>query len=403
LIIAIIAILAGGVGYRLGLNRTLMGGNFISPRSQIINTQEQQEVDFSLFWLVWDRLEQNYLDPSEMDAKEMVYGAIKGMTAALGDPYTSFLPPTENTTAREDLQGEFGGVGIQLGYIDETLAVMSPLPNNPAIEAGVKAGDLILHLEDEQKDIDEDTRGMSLPDAVSKIRGPVGSTIVLTVFTPGDTNSREVELVRANIVVPSIELTFVNELGVEDEAGRYAHLSVVKFGERTAQEWDEAVVEILRRQPAGIVLDLRNNPGGYLQRAIDLASEFISEGVVVQQQGRFRTETFSVNRRGRLINTQLVVLVNKGSASASEILAGALRDRLGAKLVGENTFGKGTVQDAQDLPGGAGLHVTIARWLLPSGANIHNEGIKPDVEVSLDAEFEGDSQLARAVQVLRGI
>ncbi len=332
----------------------------------------------------------------------MVWGAIRGMTSALGDPYTTFLPPTENATSNEDLRGEFGGVGIQLGYVDSTLAVMSPLPDNPAIKAGVKARDLILHLKDDKKQLDEDTLGISLPDAVSKIRGPVGNSITLTILTPGDSGSREVTLVRSNILVPSVELVFVNDEGNEDSNGRWAHLSVTKFGDRTMAEWETAVNQIISHRPQAIILDLRNNPGGYLQRAIDLASEFISEGVVVKQEGRFDTETFSVDRRGKLIGYKLVVLVNKGSASASEILAGALRDRLGSKLVGENTFGKGTVQDAQELPGGAGLHITIARWLLPDGANIHKVGIKPDYEVSLpDNGEETDTQLLKAIEVVK--
>lgn len=397
----LVAIFFTAVGFRAGQQKAMSGAVNVKSLVTGESPDSTRNADFGLFWVVWDKLSSSFLETDKVVPKQMVFGAIKGMTDSLGDPYTTFLPPVENTASREDLQGEFGGVGIQLGFIDNTLAVMAPLPNNPAIEAGVKAGDLILHIKDEKKGIDEDTGGINLPDAVSKIRGPVGDPVILTFYTPGSKDKRDVTLVRANIQVPSVELKFVNESGVEDKNGKYAHLSVSKFGERTIEEWQESVTKILAANPDGIILDLRNNPGGYLQRAIDLASEFIPDGVVVKQQGKSNTEVFTVNRKGRLVGKEVVILVNKGSASASEILAGALKDRVGSKLVGEKTFGKGTVQDAIELPGGAGLHVTIAKWLLPNGSNIHKEGIAPDVEVMLDEDPARDEQLIKAIEVLK--
>jgi carboxyl-terminal processing protease len=400
LISILIAVIFTGVGYRLGQRGIFDYGFNVS---NIVSSEgsSKDQADLNLFWNVWQKLEQNYLEKDKVVAKDMVIGAIRGMTDSLGDPYTVFLPPVENTSSKEDLQGEFGGVGIQLGYIDSTLAVIAPLPGNPAIAAGVKAGDLIFHIKDPKKDLDIDTKGISLPDAVSKIRGPVGQPVTLSIYTPGDKEQREVTLVRSNIQVPSVELDFVNADGTKSDSGTVAHLKVSKFGERTITEWGESVDKIKARKVDGIVLDLRNNPGGYLQRAIDLASEFIPEGVVVKQQGRNSTEVFTVNHKGKLIGANVVVLVNKGSASASEILAGAMRDRLGVKLVGENTFGKGTVQDAMELPGGAGLHVTIAKWLLPNGANIHKEGLKPDVEVLSVVDQNSDVQLIKAIEILK--
>lgn len=397
----LVAIFFTAVGFRAGQQKTLSGAVNVKSLVTGESPDTSRNADFGLFWVVWDKLATSFLETDKVIPKQMVYGAIKGMTDSLGDPYTTFLPPVENTASREDLQGEFGGVGIQLGFIDNTLAVMAPLPNNPAIEAGVKAGDLILHIKDEKKGIDEDTNGINLPDAVSKIRGPVGDPVTLTFYTPGSKDKRDVTLIRANIQVPSVELKFVNEAGVEDKNGKYALLAVSKFGERTIEEWQESVTKILAKNPDGIILDLRNNPGGYLQRAIDLASEFIPDGVVVKQQGKTNTEVFTVNRKGKLIGKKVVVLVNKGSASASEILAGALKDRIGSKLVGEKTFGKGTVQDAIELPGGAGLHVTIAKWLLPNGNNIHKEGISPDVEVLLDDDGAKDEQLVKAIEIIK--
>jgi len=361
-----------------------------------------KNVDLGLFWNVWQRLSDNYLDGSKIDIQKMVYGAIEGMTASLDDPYTAFLPPIENARTQEDLSGEFNGVGIQLGFIESTLAVMAPLPDNPAIKAGVKAGDLILNIKDEKKNVDKDTQGMSLIEAVNLIRGEKGTMVNLTLYSKGEDKTHEVDLVRDTINVASVDLEWVGE------NKSIAHLRVMKFGEKTGSEWRSAVGEIAGRRLTnvnfdGIVLDLRNNPGGYLQAAVDLASEFIPEGVVVQQEGKKSTESFSVNRKGQLVGVKMVILVNKGSASASEILAGALRERVGVKLIGEETFGKGTVQEAQELPGGAGLHVTIARWLLPNGTNIHGNGLDPDVTVVFVPDPEddrADNQLERAVEEL---
>ncbi|MBI3954755.1 S41 family peptidase, partial [Candidatus Collierbacteria bacterium] len=367
--------------FKLGQGE-LRGGPLVGEK--IDSSKLESQVDLRLFWEVWRRLESTYLEKAALDVEKMVYGAISGLTGALDDPYTSFLPPQENVRSKEDLSGEFDGVGIQLGYVNKTLAVMSPLPNNPAIKAGLKAGDLILRIRDEGKKVDRDTVGISLNEAVNLIRGKKGQAVTLTVFSEGDREPREVRLVRDTILVPSVELEFT-------KSDRVAWLKVIKFGEKTAAEWDAAVIRILKEQPEGIVLDLRNNPGGYLQRAVDLASEFVADGMIVSQQGRDETETFSVNRKGRLIGKKMVVLVNKGSASASEILAGALRERLGVKLVGEKTFGKGTVQEAQELSGGAGLHITIAKWLLPSGKNIHQDGLSPDVEVKQEIKEDDPS------------
>jgi len=360
-----------------------------------LNIVEPKEVDLSLFWDVWQRLEGDYLDKSALDQEKMVYGAIKGITQSLGDPYTVFLEPGENKRAKEDLDGSFGGVGIQLGYKDRRLAVIAPLKGTPAEKAGVKAGDLILRIVDEQKEVDQETTGISLPEAVNLIRGPKGQPVTLTLFSEGEEKPREVEIVRGTIIVPSVEVEFINA-----KDAKIAHLKLMKFGERTSREWEEAVGEINATDCAGVILDLRNNPGGYLNGAVFIASEFLKSGVVVKQEGKRETKTYSVNRRGKLLDYPLSILVNKGSASASEIVAGALRDRGRAKTVGERTFGKGTVQEAQDLSGGAGLHITTARWLLPSGAWIGEEGIEPDYVVELDEEREGDEQLEKAIEVL---
>jgi len=398
----LILILGVVVGYRYGQAQFETGK---VPLSQIIGTQapeERQNVDFSTFWEVWSYLDQTYLNHEDLDAREMVNGAISGMTAAIGDPYTAYLPPKQNQRSSEDLAGAFYGVGIELGYIDETLAVMAPLSGTPADKAGVQAGDLILHVKDDNKDLDEDTTGWSLNEAVEKIRGQKNTHITLTLLRKDDQSDEygqpfEVDITRDEIVVKSVKLEFV-----EHDGKRVAHLRVFKFGERTPKEFDQAVEQILAQgyQLDGILLDLRNNACGFFDGAIDLASEFIEDGVVVSQKGKFTKRDFRAKGKARLANFPLLVLVNRGSASASEIVAGALRDQLDVKLIGENTFGKGTVQDRRVLSNGGGLHITIARWLLPKGDWINETGIPVSVEVKDDRETEQDEVLLRAIEEL---
>lgn len=405
-VVGILLILLGGVvGYRFGSGQTIpVLSRVVSaiPQSQrLVNTKvssSESSVDFSQFWEVWNRLESFYVDPEKLDAKKMVYGAIQGMTSALGDPYTIYLPPEEQKRSVEDLQGAFDGVGIQLGYKNQTLAVIAPLKGHSAEKAGVQAGDFILRIKDEKKNVDKETTGISLPEAVNLIRGPKGTYVKLTFLREGG-KPEEKELMRDTIVVPSVELKYVEKNGKH-----IAHIVLSRFGERTDGEWKKTVDDILtqKKKVAGVIVDVRNNPGGYLQGAIDIASEFIPNGPIVTQQGRVEKQTYTVSRRGRLTEMPVIVLANKGSASASEIVAGALRDRREAKVVGENTFGKGTVQDAQnDLPDGAGLHITIAKWLLPSGNWIHEKGLSPDIEIVDDQNTpDVDEAVQKAAEML---
>jgi len=352
--------------------------------------------DFSKYWEVWKRLENSYVDPSKLDYAKMTWGSMQGLAQSLDDPYTQYLPPKENKQASEDLSGAFYGVGIELGYKDETLAVVSPITNSPADKAQVKAGDLILHIKDEKKQVDLDTRGMTLPTAVSHIRGEKGTPVILTLYRDGEAKSFDITIVRDEIVVPSVELKFVQKDGQ-----KIAHLELHKFGGRTDKEWVAKIAEIVATKPAGIVLDLRNNPGGYLDGAVFVSSEFLNNGVVVKQEGRKNTETYSVDRKGSLTSIPLVVLVNKGSASASEITAGALQDNKRAQIVGEQSFGKGTVQEVQDLSDGSSLHVTVAKWVLPSGRWIGKEGITPDVKIEDNIETKDiDEQLDKAIETV---
>lgn len=363
-------------------------------------TQATDRVDLGEFWQVWAQVEQDYVEPEKVNDRAMVDGAISGMVASLGDPYTMYLPPEDNARSGEELAGSFSGVGIELGYIENVLAVVAPLPGTPADKAGVQAGDLILRVKDEAKNLDEETTGWSLNKAVEHIRGPKGTTVRLNLYRPDDKTKPEpfdVDLVRDEVVVKSVELK------VENIGGKkIANLKLIRFGGRTDGEWNSAVQTILQQKNDldGIVLDMRNNPGGYFDGAIEVASEFIPSGVVVTEKGKTKAQDFTASGKARLQGLPLVVLVNKGSASASEIVAGALRDRLQTKLIGEKTFGKGTVQDRRELGNGGGLHVTIARWLLPSGNWIHHEGLQVDVTVKDDATTVPDEALERAVREL---
>ncbi len=374
----------------------------VKPSSQIngqvVPPADKGELNFDVFWEVWGLLERDYLNPEDLQANDMVNGAIRGMTKAVGDPYTIYLPPQDNKRSGENLQGSFYGVGIELGYIEKTLAIIAPLDGTPAAQAGLEAGDLILHVTDETKDLDEDTIDWSLEEAVNKIRGKKGVPITFTIYRENNGGEPfDVTVKRDEIVIETVKLEMQDYQGFN-----LAHLRLSRFGGRTQQEWDQAVAKILNAQPAvdGIVLDMRNNPGGYFDTSIELASDFIERGTVVSQKSRYSTENYSAVGQARLKDYSLVVLVNKGSASAAEIVAGALRDDLGIKLVGQQTFGKGTVQDRKEVSNGGGVHITVGRWLLPKGDWIHDEGIPVDVEVEQNRETEEDEVLQRGMQIL---
>jgi len=358
-------------------------------------------LDLSMMWKVKDKLSSMFLEKDKIVDKNLVYGAISGMVASLGDPYTVFLPPTENKSSNEDLAGEFGGVGISLGYKDKTLAVMTPLPKTPAEKAGLKAGDLILKITDKANNVDKDTTDISLTEAVNLIRGKVGTSVTLKMFREGGKDTFDVTLVRDNIVVPNLELEFK-----EKDGKKVAWVKLYKFADTLYKDWPEMVKKIKNEESkgnfGGIVLDLRNNPGGFLQASVLVASDFIDSGVIVKQaSSNGQTETYEVDSsRRQLLNEKLVILVNGGSASAAEILAGALKQHNRGKLVGENTFGKGTVQQPVDFSDGSGLHVTIAKWLLPDGTNIHKVGVAPDVEVKPNSDIKIDDQLDKAIELL---
>lgn len=397
----VLVLVSAGFGYWWGTHQVQTQKSKLKTQNwAIVNklAPRDKNIDFSLFWRVWDKLEEKYLEKDKIDEQKMFYGAIQGMTQSLGDPYTVFLPPSENKQVQEDLNGSFEGVGLRLGFNkDKRLVVMAPLKGTPAEKAGVRPGDLILQIKDNEKKIDENATTLTLPEVVEKIRGPQGTLVTLTLLHEGDTDSYTVDIIRQTIVVPSVEVEFLQD-------GQIAHLKLLRFGDLTDQQWDQSVGLIINQgaKIKGLVLDVRGNAGGYLSGAVNLASEFLSKGVILKQENyQGEIESYSVNRKGGLLEIPMVVLIDRGSASASEILAGALLDHQRAKLVGETTFGKGTIQESEDIDGGAGLHITTAKWLTPNGVWVNDKGLSPEFEVKNDPEKpDDDLQLKKALEVL---
>ena len=358
--------------------------------------------EMKVFWEAWNEVKKSYYQPEDLDENELRDGATMGMVAAVGDPYTMYIPPDDNERVGEDMAGSFYGIGIELTYIDGVVGVQAPLPDTPADKAGLQARDVITHVKDELAGVDEDTYDWTTTKAQSVLRSKEKTLVTLTIFRKDHNNNEpfEVEVVRDEIVVTSVEMKFVRD----GNGGKVAHVKLKTFGERTYDEWEKAVNEILREpQVEGIVLDLRNNPGGLFNEALHIADTFIDQGTIVSQEGRKKRDTqeFKANKGAKLAGYPVVVLVNGGSASSSEIVAGALRDQLGAKIVGEKTFGKGLVQERVSLSNGGGLHVTIAKWKLPGGDWIQEVGIEPEIEAKNDLETEVDEALEAAVAALQ--
>lgn len=405
----VIAILTFVLGWQLGHRDLQLQWQNYKPKVTVSNQQPPQKdlnVDFKLFWDTWELLSQKYIDKKALDPQKLYYGAIQGMVAAVGDPYTVFLPPQAQKTAKEQLGGSFEGVGIQLGFNkDKRLVVVAPLKGTPAEVAGVKPGDMILEIDG------KDSTGFSLPEAVGSIRGPKGTKVKLSLLSEGSLKPREVELVRDTIVIKSVEYEAKTTKGGKS----IAYLRLTSFGEKTREEWDEAISQALASGSQGVIVDVRNNPGGFLEAAVYVASEFLSGGnVVLQEDAQGNRQELPVLRIGKMLRLPLVVIINKGSASASEILAGAIQDRKRGTLVGEQSFGKGTIQTAEELPQGTGIHVTTAKWLTPNGNWVHNTGLAPDEKVELTEEqikelnsvngtgkpTQIDPQLEKALEVL---
>ncbi len=358
------------------------------------------DVDFSLFWQVWKDIQKNYYQPPVED-KKLLYGAIQGMADAVGDPYTTYFPPQDAKAFNDAMKGEFSGIGAEIGMKNNELQIIAPLPDSPAEKAGIKARDLVLKIDG------EDSISMPVTEAVAKIRGPKGTVVTLTIGRPSNPpkkdaqgnsvlDTQDIKITRDTIVVKSAKLT--------DKGNGVFVIQISSFNEDTADTFNGLVDEALGKGAKAFIVDLRNDPGGYLDRAIQIAGQWLNGDVVVMQrkQGQI-TDRYTGTGAGKLRGMPTVVLVNEGSASAAEILAGALQDYGAAKIVGTKTFGKGSVQNLIDYPDGSAMKITISEWLTPKGRSIDKEGITPDVTVKITPEDENadkDPQLDKALEII---
>jgi carboxyl-terminal processing protease len=366
--------------------------DFLASLSNSSETILNSKPDLSLFWEVWARLEERYIDKSKLDPQNLLYGAIAGMVKAVGDPHTSFFNPKDTKRFFEDVSGEFEGIGIEISMKKGQLVVVAPLEGTPAQKIGIKAGDKILKIGDTL------TSDLTLDEAVNMIRGPKGTEVVLMILREGWDLPREFKIMRDKILVPSLKWELKGDI---------AYIKLYHFSQKADADFRKAALEIEKSKASKIILDLRNNPGGFLEVAQNIAGWFLERGkvVAIEDFGNGEKREFKSPGPSKLINFPLVVLINNGSASASEILAAALRDHRQVKLVGEKSFGKGSVQEMERFKDDSSLKVTVARWLSPKGTLIDGVGLEPDIKVELkeeekETQAEKDPQLEKAIELL---
>lgn len=392
LVFAVLAVASGA--YYLGYEKGIKNPEEFIVKGVANIDDDDIKADFAIFWEAWKTLVKEHIEGPKVPESEFLYSSINGLTSAFKDPNTIFLR-ADNGDAKifsENISGSFGGIGAEIGLKDEQLVVIAPLKGSPAERVGLQAGDEILKIDSFA------TVGITVNDAVKKIRGPIGSKVVLNIFRDDWEISKEIPIVRQEIVVPTIDSEVKDDIGI---------IKLYSFNEKAPNAFDKAARDILSKQPKGLVLDLRNNPGGFLEVAISIAGVLLEKGQVVAIE-RFRSPTddriFRANGNEALLDLPTVVLINEGSASASEILAGALRDHRKIPLVGTKSFGKGTVQQLYSLRDDSQLKITVAKWLVPSGEAIEENGLEPDVKVKIteeDVKAKKDPQLDKALEVLQ--
>lgn len=384
--IALAVLLSFGAGFYIGND----GISFNS-------TQASEQVDMAPFWKTWNILNEKYVAASSTQSiseQDRLYGAISGLVSSLNDPYTVFLEPEEKSKFDESIEGVFEGVGMEVGIRDEVLTVVSPLKNSPAEKAGIEKGDVVLSI-DGVSSFD-----MKVEEAVSLIRGPKGTTVTLSLLKKKAEKPVEIKVVRDKIVVPTLEVEMIGDVFI---------IKLYTFGATAKTEFKSAMEQFVQSKKKKLILDMRGNPGGYLDAAVDISSWFLPGGktVVTEDFGSgkepkvFRSKGYVLLKQ----NPEMIILIDEGSASASEIVAGALQEHEVAKLVGTKSFGKGSVQELIEITKDTALKVTIARWLTPKGTSISVEGLKPDIEVEMDTELfkekNKDTQLEKALQLLK--
>ncbi len=398
IIVAVVAVIAfvGGMsvssetGERVFANVPLLGNS--------LDATPDAEASLSDFWKVWNVLSTQFVQthgsssPPSLDEK--IWGAIAGMTASYGDPYTVFLPPADAKIFIEDIAGNFGGVGMEIGIANDILTVIAPLKNTPAERAGIQSGDKILAIDGVS------TKGLSTDEAVKMIRGEQGTEVSFTIYREEEGESKDITVVRATIETPVLEHSYDAENDVYT-------IAIYSFSANSGSLFSRALTAFRESGSRSLVIDVRGNPGGYLEAGVSIASHFLPKGTVIVTEDYDGKRENVVHRSkgtgGVPAGTNVVVLINKGSASASEILAGSLQDEGVAKLIGTQSFGKGSVQELVDI-GDASLKVTVARWLTPSGRSISDGGLTPDIVVERtrqDVEAGKDPQMERAIQLLQ--
>lgn len=382
----------------LGWQATTFGllGDFKNDVSKIdkISVEKEapeDEVDLGLFWTVWKELEEKYIDESTVIPEKMVYGAIKGFVDALNDPYTVFMTAKESAEFNDSLEGTLEGIGAELTVENHNLVIVSPLRKSPAEKAGLLPGDIIFKINEKL------ASDMTLFDAIMSIRGKKGTTVTLTIIRENLDEPFDVSIVRDSIDIESVT--------VEKLDNGIVYLSVNQFNDKTNDEFGKAVSEMVLNEPKGLIVDLRYNGGGYLDIAVELLSYLLpadSKAVIIKQRGK-EDEIMKTNGNPKLLNIPLVVLVNEGSASASEIMAGGIQDHKRGVIMGTKTFGKGTVQEVSSFSDGSSIRLTIAKWFTPNERDIDKVGLIPDVIVELtdeDITNKYDRQKEEAIKYL---
>lgn len=396
-------LIVGIICFALGWQATVWGliGDKKGPiddylDTPILNGQNGHEVDMDLFWTVWGELEDRYVDLEALQNDDMVYGAIQGMVDALGDPYTVFMTPKESTEFNASLEGTLEGIGAELTVKDKNLVIVSPLRGSPSEKAGLLPGDIIYKIEGEF------ANEMTLIEAVMKIRGENGTTVTLTIIRDNLEDPFDVSIVRDSIDIESVS--------VEKLDNAIVYLSVNQFNDKTSDEFGKAISEMLLDEPEGLIVDLRFNGGGYLDIAVDLLSYLLpsdTEAVTITERGKDdNNNVMYTNGSPKILNVPLVVIVNESSASASEIVAGAVQDHKRGVVLGVKTFGKGTVQEVENFSDGSSIRMTIAKWYTPEGRNIDKIGLTPDIIVEItdeDIENEYDAQKEAAIEYLENL
>lgn len=382
-----------GQAYPLLLNSVNNNGEQTSITNMDISTSESPELDtlFAPFWETWNYVDEQYVD-QPVDHTLMMRGAIEGMLSSLGDPHTSYMDPEMFQQQNAPLQGEYEGIGAWVDVSGEFLIIISPMPDSPAEKAGLKPDDQVVAVDG------EDMTGVEGDLVLRRILGEAGTDVTLTIFRPSTNETFDVTITRQKIVMPSVTGEMLDE--------NIAYVQLINFGDKTHQDLRKILRDLLKENPDGLILDLRNNGGGYLNTAIDVTSEFVSQSPIMYEEfGDGERITYKAKPNGLATEIPLVVLINEGSASASEITAGAIQDYERGVLVGMTSYGKGSVQNWVTLQNDQGaIRVTIARWLTPNGRQINELGLTPDIEVEIteeDIAAERDSQLEKAIEILQ--